>query len=319
MKAFRTLLLVLLSMVTLICARQSAAQEPQKPAQKPSFRAEVDQVVVYASVYDDKGNLVTELSEEDFEIYEDRVQQQLTSFGRAEVPSTIGIVVDSSGSMKGKQGLVNQAIHLFLELNNPQNELFLIKFDDEVSLEEEFTYEPADIQDSLDNILVRGGTAFYDAISLSIAKAEEGHEPKKVVIVFTDGEDKDSYYTQEEVLEQVRESETQVFVVAFLDEELKEGGFFGIFKSERNKLQNQIRAIAEETGGKAFFPEKIEELEKIFGSIAYELKNQYRLAYISDQSKKDGSWHRIDVRVKDAKKKELKVRAKKGYYSREES
>ena len=295
------------------------AQNPESgtPAQ---FRAEVEQVVLYSSVYDKENTLVSGLHKEDFVVYEDRVQQEITYFGRDDVPSTVGVVIDSSGSMRDKFDLVNQATRLFLSKNNPQNELFFIAFKDEVELEQDFTTDVQDIYDALDNLIISGGTALYDAIYLAVDKAREGSEPKKAVIVFTDGEDKDSFYDHQEVVEKVEESDVQLYVVAFLDRDLSEsGGFFGIFKSESEKIREQIRAIPESTGGEAFFPEEIEQLSEVFQAIAYELRNQYRLAYVSSNPMLDGTWRRTDVIVQNAKERGLKVRAKKGYFARKVS
>jgi len=291
---------------------------PQLPSgrtgRSPQFRAAVDQVVVYAAVYDKVNQLVGGLTKEDFTVLEDKVPQQVTYFGLADMPSTVGVVVDCSGSMRQKIDSVIDAIKLFLAQNNPENELFLIKFNDEVSLEEGFTKDQEDITDALDNLVVSGGTALYDAILLAVDQAREGSEPRKAVIVFTDGEDKDSYYKQPEVLSKIQEADVQVHLVAFLDSDLSsEGGFFGVFKSEREKVTKTITDIADMAGGKVIFPQNVEELKPAFESIAHDLRNQYRLGYISTNSARDGSWRRVDVQVRESKEKGLKVRAKKGY------
>ena len=285
----------------------------------PRFRTEVDQVVVYASVYDAEGNLVSGLTKDEFTLFEDKLEQQITSFAQMDVPSTVGIVLDSSGSMRSKMPMVEEAMNLFLDQNNPENELYLVRFDDEVELEEDFTQEVEDIRDAIGNVVIRGGTALYDAIYLSTEKSRHGNEPRRVVLIFTDGEDKDSFYTHEELIDKVRESDTLVYIVAFLDSELSEkGGFFGVFKSQKSKIEEQINAIADETGGKAFFPKEVSALNPIFESIAHDLKKQYRLAYISSNPEENGEWRRIDVRLTSAKQKELKVRAKRGYYAEAE-
>ena len=286
------------------------------PAQ---FRTAVEQIVLYASVYDKDSILVENLEKEDFTIYEDRIQQEVTYFGRDDVPSTVGVVIDSSGSMRDKFDLVNEATRLFLSKNNPENELFFVAFKDEVRLEQNFTRDVEDIYDALDNVIISGGTALYDAIYLAVDKALQGNEPKKTVIVFTDGEDKDSYYSHQELIEKVEESDVQLYIVAFLDSDLsKSGGFFGVFKSAREKIQQKIRDIPKSTGGEAFFPDEISQLNEVFHSIAYELRNQYRLSYVSSNTTRDGTWRRTDVVVKDAKERGLKVRAKKGYFAKED-
>lgn len=295
---------------------QEGSRPPQTTSQKPvRFRTEVDQVVLYAVVYDKKGELVTGLQQEDFTILEDKVEEEITYFGRDDIASTSGIVIDISGSMRNRINLVVKAAKLFVSRNHPENELFLVTFDDEVQLEEDYTTDFQDIHDALDNIVVSGGTAFYDAVYLAIAKAQNGSELKKVIVVFTDGEDRDSYYTHQELLERIRQSNVQVFVIAVLDPDLSdEGGFFGVFKSKRHKVRQKIEQIAENTGGKVYFPEKIVELENVFKEIALELRNQYRLAYITHNPLKKGNWRTITVQVRDAEKQGLSVRAKKGYF-----
>ncbi len=305
---------VALSISVLALALTHGYGQQGTPAQ---FRTEVEQIVIYSSVYDRDSTLVTGLTKEDFLIYENKVQQEITYFGQDDVPSTVGVVIDSSGSMRDKFDLVNDATRLFLSKNNPENELFFVAFKDEVRLEQDFTRDVEDIYDALDNVVISGGTALYDAIFLAVDKILQGNEAKKTLIVFTDGEDKDSYFSHEELIEKVEESDVQLYIVAFLDSDLSQsGGFFGVFKSERDKIQQKIQDIPQSTGGEAFFPDKIGQLNDVFHSIAYELRNQYHLAYVSSNSIQDGTWRTTDVIVKDAKERGFKVRAKKGYFAR---
>ena len=287
-------------------------------AQTARFKADVDQVVVYAAVYDGTGQLVSSLTKEDFEVYENKIVQEVTYFGLDDVPSTVGIVMDSSGSMRGKKDFVDEATDLFLERTNPANELFLLAFNNEIEIAEDFTRDMEDIRDALFNVIVNGGTALYDAIYLAVEHAAEGSEPKKVVIVFTDGEDKDSYYELEELLEKVEESDVQIFLVAFLDQDLPDdGGFFGMFKSPKEKVARAMASIAEATGGRALFPQKKKDVEKAFRMIASELRNQYRLAYVSNiiQEEDEEGWRSVQVRLLNAKERGLRVRARKGYHA----
>ena len=288
-------------------------------AQKARFTADVDQVVVYAAVYDGTGRLVSSLTKKDFEVYEDKILQEISYFGLDDVPSTIGIVMDISGSMRGKKELVDQAAELFLELTHPSNELFLLGFNSKPRLDEDFTRDVEDIRDALFNQIVNGGTALYDAIYLAVEHAAEGSEPKKVIIVFTDGEDKDSYYELNEVVEKVEEADVQVFLMAFLDQgPPDDGGFFGMFKSPTEKVAKAMASIAEATGGKALFPQKKEDIEEAFRMIANELRNQYRLAYVSNIPQEEGqeAWRSVQVRLLNAKEKGLRVRARKRYSTR---
>jgi Ca-activated chloride channel homolog len=332
MPIFRRFSAILLLFFFMVPEPVTVAQEPEPtltdndPQQtappsrggRPQFRADVDQVVVYAAVYDQEGLLVPGLTIEDFTVSENDIVQNINSFGQEDVPATIGLVLDKSGSMRigNRMDQVIEATELFLSVTNPENELFVISFNHGVELEEHFTRDTEDIRDAVHNIVVSGGTALYDAIYLAVDEARKGSEQKKVVIVFTDGADKDSHYSLEQLLDKIQESDVQVHVVAFLDPDVStDRGFFGVFKSEKQKLSDKMRSVADYTGGKALFPEKTTELKSAFQEIAEELKQQYRLAYISSNGAMDGSWRSIDVKVADAREKGLKVRAKKGYFA----
>ncbi len=286
-------------------------------AQTPKFKANVEQVVVYATVHDSLGQLVSNLQQNDFNLFENKILQNITYFGLDDIPSTIGIVMDNSGSMRGKKHLVDKATQLFLETNNPANELFLLAFNSKVRIDENFTRDIEDIQDSLFNQMVGGGTALYDAIFLAVDHASHGSEPKKIVIVFTDGEDKDSYYTLEEVVEKVEESFVQVFLIALLSQDLSDDrGLFGVFRSKRDKVSKSMVNIAESTGGKAYFPKQATELKEIFKEIGYELRTQYRLAFVSNIKEKvnENGWRSLQVELVNAQQRGLRVRARAGYY-----
>ena len=300
--------------LNLALAAQSSGGEDAR-RDRPFFRAEVDQVVLYAAVYDDTGELVSGLTPEDFIILEDGIEVEITYFGQDDVPSTSGIVMDKSGSMRAKQDLAHRATKLFLALSHPDNEHFLVMFDNDVNLEEDFTRDPEDIRDMLDNTVVGGGTALYDGIYLALEKAQTGSEAKKVVTVFTDGEDKDSYYRHEELLKKIaRSNDVQLYVVALLDQALsRDRGFFGVFKSQYDKVRATVDAISGQSGAKVYFPEELHELNDVFRRIAGELRNQYRIAYITPNPLKNGGWRTIEVRLRNPGEKQLTIQAKKGY------
>ena len=212
--------------------------------------------------------------------------------------------------------MVHQAIKLFLSLSHSQNEHYLVMFDREIHLEEDFTRDADDIREMLDNTVVGGGTAMYDAIWLALDKADSGSEAKKVVTVFTDGEDRNSYYQHEELLDKLLTTNVQLYVVAFLDRTLNQNrGFFGVFKSPYEKIRAKVNSIADVSGAKVYFPEKIQELNTVFMKIASELRNQYRIAYITHNPLKNGGWRTIDVHLKDQEIRKLTVETKKGYFA----
>lgn len=308
------------SLVALLCLNLTLAAQSSGRADagrdRPFFRTEVDQVVLYAAVYDDTGELVSGLTPEDFIVLEDGTEVEITYFGQDDVPSTSGIVMDKSGSMRPKQDLAHRATKLFLTLSHPDNEHFLVMFDNDVHLEEDFTRDPEDIRDMLDNTVVGGGTALYDAIFLALEKARKGAEAKKVVTVFTDGEDKDSYYRHEELLERIaRSNDVQLYVVALLDQSLsRDRGFFGVFKSQYDKVRATVNSISGHGGAKVYFPEELHELNDVFRGIASELRNQYRIAYITPNPLKNGGWRTIQVRLRKPGDPPMTIQAKQGYY-----
>ena len=298
-----------------------AAASERDREQPQGFRIGVDvnQVVVNLTVHDRNGVLVSGLKQENFLLYEDKVQQSITNFGQTDVPSSIGLVIDTSGSMKRRLDVVVRAAKLFVDKTNLESELFLIDFNSQVSLVEDFTRDFDDIRDALDNMISSGGTALYDAIYLGVEKAKQGSEAKRVLLVFSDGQDKDSYYKIDELLGKIGDSDVEVYLVIFLDENIRtDHGFFGVGKSEKEKLQVKMADIAEATGGKVFYPDKLEDLQQVFTSIAEELRNQYRIAYISSNKVKDGKWREIRVQLASVPSKEqnYRIRTRRGYYAK---
>jgi len=273
----------------------------------------VDLVVVHTTVLDKNGHFVSGLKKEDFRIYEDGVEQTISLFSQEDVPVTLGIVIDTSGSMRNKIDNVNKAALAFIRASNPQDEVFLIGFNDQVELLEDYTSDLEAIADSLDNIIVAGGTALYDAIHLGVEKAQKGIKPKKAIIVITDGEDRDSYYKLEEMTAKVQESDVQVYSIGFLNA-IPEKGLFGRWsKSVPEKAHDALQLISEDTGARAFFPQKVSEIGQIVSEVAYELRNQYSIGYISSNTARDGTYRRIKVEIDPAKAAGRHLRYRRGY------
>ncbi len=310
--------------------RQTAKSDPnrEKEGERSSldksgkndatFGVDVNLVVMNTTVLDRKtGKFVEGLRKEDFVIFEDRVEQQLISFNQEDVPITMGLLIDTSGSMRHKIDPVIKAGLKFVQASNPQDEEFVISFNSEATLVEDFTGDINDLRDSLDNLIVGGGTALYDAIYLGVKKAQQGHKPKRVAIVITDGEDRDSQYKFEDVLEKIREADVQVYAIGFIDPEEQRGLFEGVFKKSRQrKAHDVLEKVAEETGGKAIFPKDILEIDEVVKNIAHELRNQYSLGYVSSNQVKNGSWRAVRVSFKrpDAGNK-YRIITRSGYYA----
>ena len=273
----------------------------------------VDLVVIHTTVLDKNSHFVGGLKKENFSVYEDGIAQTITAFSQEDVPVSLGIVLDTSGSMRTKIENVNKAALAFIKASNPDDEVFLIGFSEEVELLEDYTNDLEAITDSLDNIIVSGGTALYDAIHLAVGKAQKGIKPKKAIVVISDGEDRDSYYKLEEMIEKVQESDVQVYTVGFLNA-VPDKGLFGRWsKSVPEKAHDALQRISEETGAKAFFPQRVTEMNTIVAQIAYELRNQYSIGYISTNATRDGSYRRLRVQLDTAKAQGLHVRHRRGY------
>ncbi|MFH1573751.1 MAG: VWA domain-containing protein, partial [Acidobacteriota bacterium] len=274
---------------------------PQEDQKQYRIGVRVDLVVVYASVTDKNGHFVSGLTKENFSVFEDGVQQEITAFSQEDVPLSVGFVLDTSGSMRNKFNTVTRAALAFIRASNTQDQVFLIGFNDEVELIEDFTNDVDLIADSLENTIVTGGTALYDAIYLGVQKAGSGAHQKKAIVVFSDGEDRDSYYKLEELVAKVQESDVQIYSIGFLNP-VPEKGLFGRWsKSVPEKAHDALQQISDETGARAFFPKDLSEICAMVGEVAHELRNQYGIGYVSMNTAQDGSWRRIRIMLnKDA-------------------
>ncbi len=294
------------------------SRSPQRPegAQKGySIDVSVDLVVVHTSVTDKNNHFISGLKQEYFELFEDGVAQSILSFSQEDVPVSMGIALDTSGSMRSKFETVTRAAKAFVNAGNPEDEIFLIGFNDEVELLEDYTNDRDAISDSLDNTIVTGGTALFDAIYLAVQKAQNGLKPKKAIVVISDGEDKDSYYSLDELVSKVQESDVQVFSIGFLNPTPDKGLFGRWSKSVPEKAQDALERISSGTGGKAFFPKALSEIHPIVAQIAHELRNQYSIGYISSNTARDGSWRRVKIQLRAPGADVRFVRHRRGYFA----
>jgi Ca-activated chloride channel homolog len=277
----------------------------------------VDLVVNYTSVFNKEGRFVSGLKKNNFKLYEDGKEQEITYFSQEDVPVSVGLLMDISGSMRkeSKREQSNKAAEAFILASNPQDEVFLIGFNEEVELIQDYTSDIEEVKDSLENTLPTGGTALYDAIYLGVHKAQEGKKPKKAVVVITDGEDRDSYYKVDELLSKVQESDVQIFCIGILDPIEKKGFFGRLNKSAPEKAQEVLTKISEETGGKAFFPDMVADIHAIVAEIASVLRNQYSVGYTSTNSVRDGSWRRVKIEINGANVSNDHIRYRRGYFA----
>ena len=258
---------------------------------------------------------ISSLSKEDFTVYEDKVPQNITYFSQSEVPINYSLVIDNSGSLRFQLEKVIEASKIIVGTNKPEDETGVIRFisSSKIEILQDFTNDRTELFDALDNMYVEGGqTAIIDAVYLAAEKVEEYEKTqnptdrkRRALVLVSDGEDRNSFYKEEQLFELLREADVQIYAIGFVNELDKEGGL--IRKSPQKKAKNFLTKLAEETGGKAYFPDNLGELNGIAADIARELRTQYLISYEPTNPDKDGSFRNIRVTVKDGPKKEKRI------------
>ena len=297
--------------------RRQATPQPQQsgtPGPQDGYRLkrDVDLVVLYASVLDDRGNFITNLQQNNFKVYEDKTEQKLSVFRREDVPLTVGLVVDNSGSMRDKREKVNAAALTFVENSNPNDETFVVNFNDEffLDLDKDFSSDIKELREALERVDSRGGTALYAALVGSMDHMKKGHRDKKVLLIITDGEDNASgHITLQTAVEEARKSGTIMYAVGLLSQEDK--------RAARN-ARKALVTLTQETGGMAYFPNSVEEVQTICTEIARDIRNQYVFAYYPSNQAKDGTFRSVKIDVINPPKGDsgrLSVRTRLGYYA----
>jgi Ca-activated chloride channel family protein len=314
-KSWTLVAVVLLVVPTIILARAGSRQNPQAPAaqkseQKPTtLKIDVDLVLVNATVSDNLNRYVSGLESEHFQIWEDKLEQKIEYFSAEDVPVSVGVIFDVSGSMKDKINTAREAAATFLKSGNPDDEYFLVGFANRPELMAGFTTDITRLQSKLIMTPAKGMTAMYDAVYLGLEQLKEGTNPKKALLLVTDGEDNRSRYTFQNVKEFVKEQDVQIYGIGIVDDWNSQ---LGAGKTGRAMIEE----LAELTGGGSFFPDSVYELEDICTKIAVELKNQYVIGYRSTNEAKDGKWRKLRLKVNPPKGiRSLNVRAKQGYYA----
>ncbi|HLX76452.1 MAG TPA: VWA domain-containing protein [Terriglobales bacterium] len=291
----------------------AGAQQGQPSGQAPEgenngvyvFRSQVEEVILHATVYDDHDHMVTTLDKSAFEIYEDGVLQKITSFRREDIPVAVGIVIDNSGSMRDKRPAVNQAALNFVRSSNPQDEVFVVNFNDEYYLDQDFTSSVPKLKDALEKIEARGGTALYDAIVASADHLKKNARlEKKVLLVVTDGEDNASRESLEQAVRRLQaENGPTVYTIGLL------GG------ERQRRARRALATVAEDTGGVAFFPKDLSEVDRITQEVAHDIRNQYTIGYRPTRPQSQGGYRSIKVVAHAHGYKKLQVRTRTGYYA----
>ena len=271
-------------------------------------KIDVDLVLVNATVTDQEGRPVTGLEKTRFQVWEDKVQQDIQYFSTEEVPISLGVIFDISSSMADKLWVSRDAVTTFLKTGTPADEYALIEFNDRPHVAQDFTSNIADFQNRIALASSSGWTALYDAVYLGIEKLRHAHNRRKALLFVTDGEDNHSHYTFADVKQLAKESDVQLFAI----------GIAGLPITTATKGNKSGRAVLQElvelTGGEVFFTTDVRKLDDICSKISDTLRKQYLLGYTSTNTTKDGKWRRLHLKVNNMS--HVNVHARSGYYSR---
>jgi Ca-activated chloride channel homolog len=273
-----------------------------------TFRSQVNEVTLSATVLDSRRHLVTNLAETNFAVYEDNQPQKITFFKRQDIPVSIGIVVDNSGSMRTKRAAVTKAVLNLIQASNPQDEVFVVNFNDDPYLDQDFTNKIPPLREALDRVDSRGGTALYDAVIASADHLAKGaKKEKKVLLVITDGVDNESRESLESAIRKVQDDNgPTIYTIGILGDEP------GVKRAKR-----ALQSLSDQTGGVAFFPKDLMEVDEISQEVARDIRNQYTLTYKPTNPRSNGGYRKVKVEARAPGYKDLQVRTRDGYFADE--
>lgn len=280
---------------------------PKGPSGEYVFRQQVEEVMLYATVLDPRNRIVTNLDRNSFTVFEDNVPQKITSFRRQDIPVSLGILIDNSGSMRVKRPAVNQAALNLVRASNPQDEVFVVNFtdSDHIYRDQDFTSDINLLKEALEKVESRGTTAIYDTVVASADYLEKGAKhDKKILLVITDGEDNASMKTLEQAVSAVqRENGPTVYTIGILEKD-----------KAAKRARRALERLSLETGGIAFFPSDLSEVDEISRQIAHDIRSQYAIGYKPVRPQSEGGFRNVRVEARSGKDK-LIVRTKSGYFA----
>jgi Ca-activated chloride channel homolog len=268
----------------------------------------VDEVILNATVIDDHDHLVTGLKKDDFHVTEDGAPQTITSLQEQDIPVSIGLLIDNSGSMRTKRQAVNQAAVDMVRASNPSDETFVVNFADEAYIDQDFTGDVARLRDGLSHIDSKGGTALYDAVIASADyMAKNAKKAKEVLLIITDGEDNASGTNLEETVRRIQDLQGPVvYSIGLLFDEA--GG------RESRRARRALQLLSDETGGLAFFPKNLGQVDEIAAEVARDIRNQYTIGYHSTKPASQGGYRAVHVDARANGYRKLMVRTRAGYF-----
>ena len=291
--------------------RPQTAAAPQAPAPKPQvFRAGVELVSLNVTVLDSQGRYVTDLEQPDFSVFEDGAKQELTFFNRTNLPIALSLLIDSSASMEQRMEHAQEAAIGFAKRIRGQDLAQVVDFDSRVEIKQGFTNKVEELETAIRSTSPGGSTALHNAVYISLkelakVRAKNPDEIRRqAIVVLSDGEDTSSLVSFEEVLELAKRSETAIYTIGLQPRETSALRGF-------REAEFVLRQLAQETGGRAFFAQKIEDLKDVYAQIADELSSQYSMGYASKNPRRDGAFRRLVVQVA---RPNTTARTKRGYY-----
>jgi len=312
--------LFLLLFALMVFGSSAFAQLPVPPPPPPDQDANagkqgskltfnVDLVVLHTTVLDDRQRFADGLKSENFRVFEDKVEQKLSVFKREDVPVSMGLVIDNSGSMRDKRPRVNEAAITLVQASNPSDEAFVVNFNDDfyLDLDKDFTNSVPELKEALERIDSRGSTALYDAIIGSLDHLKKASKDKRVLLIVTDGEDNTSHNSLEKTIREIQRTDTVIYAIGLLSQERKK---------EAKRAKKALEQIAAASGGVSYFPEDVEDVHHICEQVAHDIRNQYILAYYPTNTRRDGTFRAVAVDVIPPRGRgKLVARTRNGYYA----
>jgi Ca-activated chloride channel homolog len=292
--------------------RQEKENEPQDLGTE-TIKIDTELVQLDVIVIDQNNNPIYGLGKDDFTVYEDKVKQQIESVSREEIPISFGIVIDTSGSMRNKIKTITDASLALIRQKRPEDEGFVVQFKAESEIVQPFTRAESDLVSAMEQIFTSGPTALLDAIIHSSEYAHKnGKQRRKAIIVISDGLDKNSAVKEKEVIDAIKANEVQLYMIGFIEEGEPTNPFY---KSPSQKARELLERMANDSGGRAFFPKELSEIPAIAAQIAKDLRTQYVVSYYPANTKKDGTFRTVQVDVNSTGTQRLVARSRQGYYA----
>ena len=288
--------------------KPAASQQPPSRISDQTYRVSVDLVNIFCSVWDKNTNsFVTNLTREDFSVLEDNQKQEIRNFNReTNLPLTMALLIDTSQSVAPKLKFEQEAAtSFFYNVLRDKDRAMLLEFDSGVTLIQDFTNDANKMAKQIKSLRAAGGTALYDAIYLACDEKLIRETGRKAIVILSDGEDQSSKMTFDQALEMALRAEATIFSIS-----VNRGGFFGVGDTKNG--DRVLKQLADESGGRSFFPFKVEELEDAFRQINQELRSQYNIGYLSSNTKRDGTYRKVEIKIAE---KGLKLSYRKGYYA----